>query len=854
MSPPDRPMEEVAGKAPLISIVIVTYGTGPVIVDALDAISLHTAVSFEVIVVDNPAPGSGGATIDLLRERDDIALIEAPENLGFAGGNELGVSQTCGRYLCFLNPDVLVGQGWIEPLVDALSDPVVAIAAPVLRNSDGSLQEAGQLLYDDACTAAVGGPEILTGDDAQVFSRDVDYASAACWLVRRDEHIERGGFDNRYHPAFFEDVDYALRVEGEGKRTRLVADVPVIHLHGQGGAENSSKLGEASQEVFRSIWSDRLAEQPSRPADTPGAIRSRDRLASRTTAFTLPLERSTIAARVEGFDEALDLAATRPRERVTLFVDDVAGLDLGRARMAGLEVVLTEQPLELEQREPDEVRQVEVPGRPRRFGRGLMLGAIAIAIVGLLLRVLMLRSPAGRLRADEAYTGIEAIEILAGRFPVALGGTVYTLPFESYLYAPIQGVFGSHIVMLKLLSTLAWAGASIVLYFIGRNLRGWRTGAIAAALLWMTPGAMLLISVTAYESYSSGMLVTLIAFLLALRILGSPRPSRPEMAIFGVVAGFAFWMHPMFLATLVPMVVVVLVVNRRLIEAWWTVILGGIAGCSPLLLWNAINGWPSLETPAPVEGTYTERLSTFARDLFPRAFGLRDGALDWQPGNVLPPVIYVLLIAGIVFGLVVTVRSARSPGRYLLVAVLAAMLPIMALFNNLIFAFDGRYGVIGFPFLLLALAVGIDELAGRTRDARAVGVLGAVGLLWMLALVGPTLKDFVDTTDGDPNATTMAILDRLEDANITKINGSFWSVLPVEFASNDEVTAAVVARWPVRFPEHQRLVEATPPAEVAFVFQIADEDPASLWLPVEYYERFVIGDNVLYLPTVAADS
>ena len=838
---------------PLISIIVVTYGTGPVVIETLEALGRHTVVTHEIIVVDNPPSDGNTRTAELLRPRQDITLVEAQSNRGFAGGNELGVLHARGEYLCFLNPDVIVGDGWIEPLLHALDDPVVSIAAPVLRNPDGSLQEAGQLLYDDACTAAIGGPEILTGDEAQVFSRDVDYASAACWVVRRDEHIDRGGFDLRYYPAFFEDVDYALRVEREGKRTRLVADVPVVHHHGQGGAGKSLELGQASQEVFRSIWSDRLGEQSARPVTAADAVRSRDRLAEQTTVFSTESDETANKDRRDTFDDAVALAASRPRERVRFLAGDSTGLDLARARSAGLELVIAEPPRGVDQHAADDSGEIRSPDPSRGRKYGFLAAVALVAIVGLITRFLVLRSPAARLGSDEAYTGIQAFEILGGDFPVVLGGTVYTLPFESYLYAPIQAVFGAHIVALKLLSALAWAGASVVIFLIGRAIRGRRMGAIAAALLWLAPGAMLLLSVTAYASYSSGMLVTLVAFLLALRILDAEHPSRRSMALFGASAGFAFWLHPMFLATLIPMVVVVLVAQRKRLDAWWSVILGGIVGCSPLLLWNALNGWPSLEAPVEVEGTYDDRLSTFVRDLFPRTFGLRDGALQWQPGEVLAQLLYVVLIAGVVYGVVIVARGpGRLASRFLLLAVLIAALPIMALFQNLIFALDGRYGVIAFPFLVVALAAGIDELAGRELGLRTLGVFGVVGLVWLGALIGPTLRTLVDTTDGDPNATTQAILDRLEDVGITEIYGSYWSVLPVEFAAADEITAGVVARWPVRFPNRQRVVETTPPEEVAFLFQIADEDPALLWLPVAKYERDVIGDNVLYIPAVAA--
>ena len=227
------------------------------------AIAANTVIPYEVIVVANPpASPEDDPSVALLRtESRGVTLVASDENLGFAGGNELGVEHARGTYICFLNPDAIVGPGWLEPLVAALDDERVGVAAPVLIDPDGSLQEAGQLLYDDGGTAAIGGPEVLSGDETQAFSRDVDYASAACWLVRRDEHLQRGGFDLRYHPAFFEDVDYALRVEHGGQVSRLVAGRPVVHHHGMGGAGRGHGVAAVSQQTFQ-----RAVERASRTA------------------------------------------------------------------------------------------------------------------------------------------------------------------------------------------------------------------------------------------------------------------------------------------------------------------------------------------------------------------------------------------------------------------------------------------------------------------------------------------------------------------------------------------------------------------------------------------------------------
>ena len=247
----------------------------------------------------------------------------------------------------------------------------------------------------------------------------------------------------------------------------------------------------------------------------------------------------------------------------------------------------------------------------------------------------------------------------------------------------------------------------------------------------------MVLSITAYPAYASGMFVVSLAFLTAAVVLDRPEPSRRLLVTYGVLAGFAFWLHPMFLTVMVPMTVVVLWTVRRRLDGWISVIGGGIVGCLPLLLWNATNGWPSLESPVEVPGTYTERLRTFAVDLLPRAFGLRDSGLEWYY-SFWGPVLYLALLATIVFGLWTIARRSSARGRVVLFVVLGAVFFLMAFLQNLIYANDGRYAMISFPFVLVALAAGIDRLAGLRPPWRVIGVLTLVAAIWIVGFVVPT--------------------------------------------------------------------------------------------------------------------
>ena len=208
---------------------------------------------------------------------------------------------------------------------------------------------------------------MLTGDRSQQFTRDVDYASAACWLVRRDEHVDRGGFDLRYHPAFYEDVDYALRVEREGQVTRLVSDRPVTHYHGMGGADAHHEIASRSFEMFRRTWVDRIAKQLPRPEGETAGLRSRDRSCDRTVAY---VDRGGRAgARQTTFQAARRDALASPRDRVMYITSVDDDIDVLGGRIDGLDVVVGDVDRALVVRSPLVTEWRSFAGRRTRHAR-----------------------------------------------------------------------------------------------------------------------------------------------------------------------------------------------------------------------------------------------------------------------------------------------------------------------------------------------------------------------------------------------------------------------------------------------------------------------------------------------------
>lgn len=336
------PLVEVpVAAAPLLTVVIVTHGESPVVLDAVSALRRHTLEHpYEVLVVANP-DGTQRSSELLRRTTSGVGLVEPEANLGFGGGNGLGVELARGDLVALVNPDVIVTEGWLPPLVRALGDPAVAIAAPVLLHPDGSVQEAGQIIFADGGTDPIGGPRLFPGERSVLFARDVDYASAACWLLRRATYHELGGFDPAYHPAYFEDADLGMRVEAAGLVTRLVTDRPVVHLLG-GGGDTSVETALAARRVFEERWAAILPTRCARPATPADALCARDRRCHRRTLVLLSASDLPAAEVADVVERVGRAAVERPRDRVSLAVDRLVDAERHRRRWCpqGLELVV----------------------------------------------------------------------------------------------------------------------------------------------------------------------------------------------------------------------------------------------------------------------------------------------------------------------------------------------------------------------------------------------------------------------------------------------------------------------------------------------------------------------------------
>lgn len=205
-----------------IGIVIVTYNSGTEIGPCLDAAAASGA---QIVVVDNASHDSTLAEV----QRRGVKLIANSGNRGFAGAVNQGFRALDCPYILLLNPDAVI-QTSLEPLRAACDLPRAAAAGGKLVDVTGNPQ-IGFMVRRFPDPAALILEALLLNRvwpnnpvnrryralDLDVnTSAPVDQPAGAFLMVRRAVWEELGGFDEGFHPLWFEDVDFCLRAAGKG--------------------------------------------------------------------------------------------------------------------------------------------------------------------------------------------------------------------------------------------------------------------------------------------------------------------------------------------------------------------------------------------------------------------------------------------------------------------------------------------------------------------------------------------------------------------------------------------------------------------------------------------------------------
>lgn len=212
-----------------ISIISVNYNGYTLTCDMVDSLRRHVTAPIEIIVVDN---GSARDEAAMLRERyADIKVIRSDENLGFAGGNNLGFEVATGDYIFLLNNDTEFESDTLHYLSETLdADPAIGAVCPKIRffAQPRAIQFAGYtpLTRITLRNSLIG---FNAADNGQFDTpHDTPYAHGAAMMVRR-KAIEEAGVMPELYFLYYEELDWSERITERGWRIAYDPRCTVFH-------------------------------------------------------------------------------------------------------------------------------------------------------------------------------------------------------------------------------------------------------------------------------------------------------------------------------------------------------------------------------------------------------------------------------------------------------------------------------------------------------------------------------------------------------------------------------------------------------------------------------------------------
>jgi GT2 family glycosyltransferase len=219
-------------KQPDISVITVNYnGWDDTCEFVRSWVDTVTSVSYQIIVVDNASLTDQSERVEALSPR--VSVIRNDHNAGFAGANNVGIKASTGRYLFFLNNDLVLKEDRLAPLIHRLEhEEQLAALSPLIRDYQApyAIQFAG---YTPLSRITLRNRALGTGQtDASPYpAAPTAFLHGAAMLVKR-QAIERVGMMPEMYFLYYEELDWSSCFIRQGYRLGYDPACEVFHKDG----------------------------------------------------------------------------------------------------------------------------------------------------------------------------------------------------------------------------------------------------------------------------------------------------------------------------------------------------------------------------------------------------------------------------------------------------------------------------------------------------------------------------------------------------------------------------------------------------------------------------------------------
>ena len=214
-------------KEPLISIVVLNYNAGDLLINCVESLKKSSYHNFEILIVDNIS--SDNSQTKCKEKFPDIKLIQNEKNLGYCGGNNVGINHAKGDYIVILNPDTIVDSDWLKELIFAYEEFGEGLYQPKILsvNEDNILQSTGNMFHIFGFGYARDKGN-KNSEGTQEIER-IGYASGTCLFTSR-KVLDQVGLLDEFLFLYHDDLDLGWRAAHLGISSFYVPKSKIFHV------------------------------------------------------------------------------------------------------------------------------------------------------------------------------------------------------------------------------------------------------------------------------------------------------------------------------------------------------------------------------------------------------------------------------------------------------------------------------------------------------------------------------------------------------------------------------------------------------------------------------------------------
>ena len=210
----------------LISIVVLNYNAGELLLNCINSLMKSTYQNIEILVVDNIS--SDDSHTKCKKQFPDIKLIQNRKNLGYCGGNNVGIKEAKGEFIVILNPDTIVEENWLDEMFNAFNEFGDGLYQPkiISLNESDIIQSTGNMIHVFGFGFARDKGKKIIEKKEEI--EKIGYASGTC-LFTTKKVLEKVGLLDEFLFLYHDDLDLGWRAAQIGINSYYVPKSKIFH-------------------------------------------------------------------------------------------------------------------------------------------------------------------------------------------------------------------------------------------------------------------------------------------------------------------------------------------------------------------------------------------------------------------------------------------------------------------------------------------------------------------------------------------------------------------------------------------------------------------------------------------------